>query len=104
MLAHGGNPDAVSEDDFNNVMVALNDGFIGNKQVLNAIGSLTAGVFNYIRAKNQDAYKLQNIIGSAYDYIYAPQTEQQKKDAANNALLTFISTMPGAEKQFNYGG
>lgn len=102
IFAHGGNPDAMSENDFNAVMVGLNDGFIGNKQILNSIGSLTAGVFNYIRAKNQEPYKLQNIIGLAYEYIYAPQTEQQKKDAANTALLSFISMMPGSEKQFNY--
>ena len=103
ILAHGGNPDAMSEDDFNSIMVCLNDGFIGNKQILNSIGSLTAGVFNYIRGKNQSAYRLQNIIGLAYDYIYPPKTEQQKKDEANSGLLAFISMMPGAEKQFNHG-
>lgn len=100
MLAHGGNPDAVSEDDFKLVMVALADGFVGNKQILNAIGGLTAGVFNYIRSSGQAAYKLQDIIGSAYDYIYQPLSDEQKKEQANNQLLTFMSLMPESEKAF----
>lgn len=100
MLAHGANPDAMSEDDYRLVMVAINDGFIGNKQLLNSIGSLTAGVFNYIRQQNQQPYKLQNIIGLAYDYIYAPLTEEQKRDDVNNKLLAFISMMPGSQDKF----
>jgi hypothetical protein len=98
MLAHGANPDAMSEDDYRLVIIALNDGFIGNKQVLNSIGSLTAGVFNYIRAQNQQPYKLQNVIGLAYDYIYAPLTEEQKRNDVNNKLLAFISMMPDSHK------
>ena len=100
MLAHGANPDAMSEDDYRLVMIALNDGFIGNKQLLNSIGSLTAGVFNYIRQQNQQPYKLQNVIGLAYDYIYAPLTEEQKRDDVNNKLLAFISMMPGSQDKF----
>jgi hypothetical protein len=100
MLAHGANPDAMGEDDFRLVMIALNDGFIGNKQILNSIGSLTAGVFNYIRGKHQDAYKLKDIIGLAYDYIYAPLTEEQKQNDVNNKLLAFISMMPGSQDKF----
>lgn len=100
MLAHGANPDAMSEDDYRLVMVAINDGFIGNKQLLNSIGSLTAGVFNHIRQQNQQPYKLQNIIGLAYDYIYAPLTEEQKRDDVNNKLLAFISMMPGSQDKF----
>ena len=96
-MAHGGNPDAMGEDDFNAVMVGLNDGFIGNKQILNSIGSLTAGVFNYIRAKNQEPYKLKGIIGLAYEYIYAPLTEEQKRNDASEKLIAFISMMPGSE-------
>jgi len=100
MLAHGGNPDAVSEDDFKLVMVALADGFIGNKQVLNAIGGLTAGAFNYIRSNGQSPYKMQDIIGSAYDYIYPPVSDEEKKAQANNQLLIFMSMMPDSDKAF----
>jgi len=97
LLAHGANPDAMSEDDFNAVMVAINDGFIGNKIVLNTLGLLTTGVFNYIRGANSKAYSLQDIIGLAYDYIYRPMTDEQKAEEANQRLLMFMQMAPGAE-------
>ena len=103
MIAHGANPDAVSEEDFRLVMISLNDGLIGNKQVLTTLGSLTTGVFNYIRSKDQSAYKLEDIIGQTYDYIYTPQTEEQKKELVNKNLLSFIQMMPGANEVFNNG-
>jgi hypothetical protein len=62
VLAHGGDPDAMSEDDFSSIMIALNDGFIGNKVLLNTLGLLTTGVFNYIRGGNAKAYTLNEII------------------------------------------
>lgn len=91
----------MSEDDFNLVMVAINDGFIGNKNLLNTLGLLTTGVFNYIRSNNSKAYSLQDVIGLAYDYIYRPMTEEQKAEEANKRLLTFMQMMPGAQGKFN---
>lgn len=90
MLAHGANPDAMSETDFVQVMVALNDGFIGNKAVLNVLGSLTAGVFNYLRSKNAPAYELKSVLGSVYDYLYRPLTDEEKQRQVNEQLLAFI--------------
>ena len=101
MLAHGANPDAMSEDDFQLVMVALNDGFIGNKKVLNTLGYLTTGVFNYIRGANSPAYSLENILGLVHDYIYRPLTDDEKREHASNSLLTFISIAPGAKDHLN---
>jgi hypothetical protein len=103
LLAHGSNPDAMSEDDFNLVMVAINDGFIGNKVVLNTLGLLTTGVFNYIRSMNSQAYTLQNVIGLAYDYIYRPLTDEQKAEETNQRLLMFMQMMPGAEGKLKNG-
>lgn len=103
-MAHGGNPDAMSEDDFQSVMVALNDGLIGNKKILNTLGYLTTGVFNYMRSSSTPSYSLQNILGSVYDYIYKPLTEEEKKDQANQSLLTFMVMAPGAQGILNdYG-
>lgn len=103
LLAHGSDPDAMSEDDFNLVMVAINDGFIGNKVVLNTLGLLTTGVFNYIRNMNSQAYTLQNVIGLAYDYIYRPLTDEQKAEETNQRLLMFMQMMPGAEGKLKNG-
>lgn len=91
----------MSEDDFQLVSVALNDGFIGNKVLLNTLGLLTTGVFNYIRSQNAGAYSLQDIIGLAYDYVYRPMTDEQKANAANKKLLAFMQMMPGSEGRFN---
>lgn len=103
LLAHGSDPDAMSEDDFNLVAVAINDGFIGNKVVLNTLGLLTTGVFNYIRSMNSQAYTLQNVIGLAYDYIYRPLTDEQKAEETNQRLLMFMQMMPGAEGKLKNG-
>lgn len=100
LLAHGGNPDAMSENDFNAVMIAINDGFIGNKVILNTLGLLTTGVFNYIRGSNSKAYTLNEILGLAYDYIYRPMTDEEKANQANERLLTFMQMAPGAEGKF----
>lgn len=91
MLAHGANPDAMSEDDYELVMVALNDGLFGNKSLININGALTTGVFNYIRSSNTQSYNLQDIIGIMHDYIYKPLNEQEKKQLANERLLAFMS-------------
>ncbi len=94
LLAHGANPDAMSEEDFMSVMVALNDGYIGNKAVLNVLGALTCGVFNYIRSKNAPAYKLRGILGIAYDYLYRPLTDEEKRQQANDQLIAFMQMAP----------
>ena len=100
VLAHGGDPDAMSEDDFRLVMVSYSDGMIGNKKLIGTLGSLTAGVFNYLRSDKSKAYSLQDIITTAYDYIYPPLTEQQKQNEVNQKLKSFMKSMPGSEGRF----
>jgi hypothetical protein len=97
VLAHGGDPDAMSEDDFRLVMVSYADGVIGNKKIINTLGSLTAGVFNYLRSNQSKTYGLEDIIGTAYDYIYPPLTEEQKQNQVNEKLKAFMQSRPGAE-------
>lgn len=72
------------------------DGLIGNRGTLEVLGALTAGIYNYLRAEGQKAYKLQDIIPRAYDYIYPPLTEQEKKEQVNQSLLAFMRAAPGA--------
>ncbi len=98
MLAHGANPNAMSEDDYELVMVALNDGLFGNKILANVSGLLTTGVFNYIRNANSRAYTLQDVLGIFHKYIYQPLTEEQSKNAVNEKLLAFMSMNPNADK------
>jgi hypothetical protein len=74
------------------------DGVIGNHKMIEAIGTLAAGVFNYMRPANSSPYKLANIIGSAYDYLFPPLSEEEKKQQVNTSLLSFMTQAPGFNK------
>lgn len=98
MIFNGHTHDTISEMD--DVMMAqlqtmYADGLIGNKAIVELLGTLTSGVFNYMRSDKSPPYKLANILGSAYDYIYPPLTEEQKRQQANEQLLVFMSQAPG---------
>ena len=66
------------------------DGLIGNRSILEVLGNLTAGVYNYMRTSGQAPYKLQDIIKKSYSYIY-PQDNIQNP---NDALLLFLTQAP----------
>lgn len=74
------------------------DGLIGNKGILEVLGTLTAGQFNKMLPKGKPPYKLQGIIPLAYDYLYPPLSEQDKKAQASKQLLAFAMMSPGAPK------
>ena len=75
------------------------DGMLGNQKTVELLGTLIAGVFNYIRDPAKSTpYKLANIIGSAYDYIYPPLPPEAQKEAVSNNLLAFMSQAPGFKK------
>lgn len=71
------------------------DGLLGNRAIVELLGTLTTGVFNYMRSDKSPAYKLVNIIGNAYDYLYPPLTEEEQRQQANEQLLAFMSQAPG---------
>lgn len=74
------------------------DGVIGNKGILEVLGSLTGAVYNYMRSENQRAFNLQDIIPRAYDYIYPPLSAEQKARQASEALKQFMKIAPNAPK------
>ena len=101
MIFNGHTLDTIEElDDVTlaNIQTMYADGMIGNYGILTQIASLTNGVFNYMRSANSPPYKLANILGSAYDYIYPPLTEEQQKAAVNDSLLAFMSQANGFDK------
>jgi len=81
-----------------NIQTMYADGLIGNFGILTQLATLTNGVFNYMRPANSPTYKLANILGSAYDYIYPPLSEEHKKAAVNNSLLAFMQQAQGFDK------
>ena len=101
MVFNGHTLDSIAEIDdvtMANIQTMYADGLIGNYGVLTQIATLTNGVFNYMRAANSRPYKLANILGNAYDYIYPPLTEEQQKAAVNDSLLAFMSQANGFDK------
>jgi hypothetical protein len=74
------------------------DGLIGNRRIIELLGVLTSGVFNYMRGEGQTAYKLANIIGSSYDYLFPPMSAEEQKKSVNNSLLAFMTQSPGYKK------
>jgi len=79
------------------------DGLIGNRGILEVLGTLTAGQFNSMLPKGKPSYKLQDIIPRVYGYIYPPLTEQDKKAQVNEQLLTFMLMNPKAPKSLFKG-
>jgi hypothetical protein len=82
-----------------NIQTMYADGLVGNYGILTQIATLTNGVFNYMRPANSPPYKLANVLGSAYDYIYPPLPESVKKETVNNSLLIFMSQAQGFDKK-----
>ena len=101
MVFNGHTLDSIAEIDdvtMANIQTMYADGLVGNYGILTQIASLTNGVFNYMRPANSPPYKLANILGSAYDYIYPPLTEEQQKAAVNDSLLAFMQQANGFDK------
>ena len=82
--------DALDEATLNEITVMYADGLIGNRSLITTLGTLAAGVFNYMRSSNSPPYNLKAVIGSAYDYIYG-----EEKADASQSLLAFMSQAPG---------
>jgi hypothetical protein len=68
------------------------DGVIGNGLVIETLGNLTAGVYNYMRSSSSQAYTLKNIIGRSYEYLYPPQDTTK---SVNESLLAYVSQAKG---------
>ena len=67
------------------------DGIIGNFGLLEVIGGLTAGVYNYFRDKTSQAYKLKDTIPRAYDYIHPPISPEQEQETTQQTLKAFMA-------------
>lgn len=96
MIAHGADPDSVDEETFAEICIMYSDGAIGNLGIIEVLGTLTAGQFNKMLPSTASPYKLQDIIPRAYDHLYPPLTEQEKKQQVSNALLAFAASSPDA--------
>ena len=81
-----------------NIEIALSDGFIGNKGILLALSNLATGNLNTKLAKGARSFTMKDILPSTHDYIVPPLSEQEQRELANDQLLAFMASAPGAEK------
>lgn len=102
-MAHGTDPATVDEATFNDICIMYADGIIGNRGVLEVLGTLTAGQFNKMLPSGKSAYKLSDIIGNAYDYIHPPLSEEDQKELVNQKLISFAMMNPKAPKKLFEG-
>ena len=82
--------DALDEATMNEIIVMYADGALGNKSAVVGLGTLTAGVFNYLKANNSQPYTLKSVLGNVYQYYY-----DEPEQSANESLLTFMSQSQG---------
>ena len=73
----------------NEIMVMYADGALGNKSVAVGVGTLTAGVFNYIKSSNSQPYTLKSVLGNVYPYYF-----DEPKESASESLLMFMTQAP----------
>jgi hypothetical protein len=102
MIFNGHTIETVAEIDdvtMANIQTMYADGMVGNYGLLSQMATLTNGVFNYMRPANTSPYKLANVLGSAYDYIYPPLPESTKQAAVNDILLMFMTQAQGFDKK-----
>ena len=100
LTAHGTDPSKIDESTFGDICIMYADGLIGNQGILETLGNLTAGQFNKMLPKNHKAYRLKDIIGKAYDYIYPPVDETTQKQMVSQNLLAFAMMSPNAPDLF----
>lgn len=88
--------DAIDEETFNSITVMYGDGILGNHGLLNTLGMLVNGVFNYIRSPNTPPYSLKSILNQAYGYIH-----EDMEVTPSDSLKMFISQAKGySESRF----
>jgi hypothetical protein len=102
MIFNGHTHDSIADIDdvtMANIQTMYADGMVGNQSIITLLGTMVNGMFNYIRPANSAPYKLQTIIGSAYDYIYPPLPKHLQEEATNQNLLAFMASAPGFDKK-----
>lgn len=83
------NIDALDEATMNEIIVMYADGALGNKSAIVGLGTLTAGVFNYLKASNSQPYTLKSVLGNVYPYYF-----DEPKESASESLLMFMTQAP----------
>jgi hypothetical protein len=87
--------DSLDEELFSEIQVMYADGMLGNKAIFDALAPLTTAVFNYMRAANSPAAKVDQIFPWINEYAKNPDAEMPSEKAVSNSLLGFVSQAKG---------
>lgn len=74
------------------------DGMLGNGGVIQQLGSLVTGVFNYMRAPHSQPHSLKSILGASYGYIF-----NDVEVSPSDSLLMFMSQAQGFDSKLFKG-
>ena len=87
--------ESIDEELFTEIQVMYADGMLGNKGIYDALTPVTAAVFNYMRAPNTPAVKVNEIFPWINEYSIHPDKDKPSKNAVSDGLITFISSQKG---------
>ena len=87
--------DTIDEELFTEIQVMYADGILGNKGIFDAVGPLTAAVFNYFRPQGAPAFRVEQIFPWVHEYSVNPDTEPSPAQKVSDSLLLFMSQAQG---------
>lgn len=82
--------DELDEETFTEIQVMYADGVIGNKRLLQGVAETNVLVYNYLRGKNQQPYKISDFLGQANAYLFHEPTVEEQKQAAVSAWVALL--------------
>lgn len=95
--------DAMDEELFTDIQVMYADGMLGNRGVFDALGPITAAVFNYFRGPNQQPFKVEQIFPWVHEYMVNPDLEPDAQQKVSDSLLAFMTQAQGFDiKRFSH--
>ena len=83
--------DNLDEETYTDIQVMYVDGVIGNKRIIQNIAETNVLIYNYLRGKNQQPYKIADFLGQANAYIFHEPTVEEKKQAA---VAQWVALLP----------
>jgi hypothetical protein len=98
MIFNGHTAESVNEIDeetFTELCVMYGDGVIGGHGQFDSIAPLTTQIFNYIRDPKTPPIRQDKIFPWIVDYQRNPVDDVTVREAANNALLAYMTSQPG---------
>lgn len=106
MIFNGHTPqsvDDIDEETFSEIQVMYADGIVGNKRLVQSSAETNVLIYNYLRGKNQNPYKISDFLGRANAYIFHEPTVEEQQQAAVSAWVALLPTSLLDKKGMKHG-